>query len=113
VRNLWEKTMFEHVIKISHNFGTDSGRKFRSVKTVPNPSEQFRQKRIRLKIPSENTVFLVVGKNTCDLPVRWSFKVENIVGGTHLLVEVEYTQLEVELNTPEMVRLWRTLGDML
>jgi len=27
--------------------------------------------------------------------LRWSFKVENIVGCTHLLVEVEYAQLEV------------------
>jgi len=33
------------------------------------------------------------GKNTCDLPVSWSFKVEDIVGCTHLLVEVEYAQL--------------------
>jgi len=38
--------------------------------------------------------------------LRWSFKVEDIVGCTHLLVEVE-------LNTPVMVRLWRTLGAML
>ena len=38
---------------------------------------------------------------------------EDILGGTHLLVEVEYAQLEVDLNTPEMVRLWRTLGSML
>jgi len=45
--------------------------------------------------------------------LRWSFKVEDIVECTHLLVEVEYTQLEVELNTPVMVRLWRTLGVML
>ena len=45
--------------------------------------------------------------------LRWSFKVEDIVGCTHLLVEVEYAQLEVELNTPVMVRLWRTLGAML
>jgi len=44
---------------------------------------------------------------------RWSFEVEDIVGRTHLLVEVEYAQLEVELNTPVMVRLWRTLGAML
>jgi len=36
--------------------------------------------------------------------------VEDIVGCTHLLVEVEYAQLEVELNTSVMVRLWRTLG---
>ena len=42
--------------------------------------------------------------------LRWSFKVEDIVGCTHLLVEVEYAQLEVELNTPIMVRLSRTLG---
>ena len=41
---------------------------------------------------------------------RWS---EDIVGCTHLLVEVEYAQLEVELNTPVLVRLWRTLGAML
>ena len=53
------------------------------------------------------------GKNTCDLPLRWSFKVEDIVGCTHLLVEVEKVQLEVELNTPGMVRLWRTLGVIL
>jgi len=45
--------------------------------------------------------------------LRWSFKVEDIVGCTHFLVDVEYTQLEVELNTPGMVRLWRTLGAML
>ena len=45
--------------------------------------------------------------------LRWSFKVEDIVGCTHLLVEVEYAQLEVKLNTPRMVRLWRTLGAML
>jgi len=32
--------------------------------------------------------------------LRWNFKVEDIVGCTHLLVEVEYAQLEVELNTP-------------
>jgi len=44
---------------------------------------------------------------------RWSFKVEDIVGCTHFLVEVENAQLEVELNTPVMVRLWRTLGAML
>lgn len=37
--------------------------------------------------------------------LRWSFKVEDIVGCTHLLVEVEYAQREVELNTPVMVRL--------
>jgi len=42
--------------------------------------------------------------------LMWSFKVEDIVGCTHLLVEVEYAQLEVELNTSVMVRLWRTLG---
>ena len=40
--------------------------------------------------------------------LRWSFKVEDIVGCTHLLVEVEYAQLEVELNKPVMVRLWKT-----
>jgi len=45
--------------------------------------------------------------------LRWSFKVEDIVGCTHLLVEVEYAQLKVELNTPIMVPLWRTLGAML
>jgi len=45
--------------------------------------------------------------------LRWSFKVEDIVGCTHLLVEVEYAQVEVELNTSVMVRLWRTLGAML
>ena len=45
--------------------------------------------------------------------LRWSFKVEDIVRCTHLLVEVEYAQLEVELNTPVIVRLWRTLGAML
>jgi len=39
--------------------------------------------------------------------------VEDIVGYTHLIVEVEKAQLEVELNTPEMVRLWRTLGAIL
>jgi len=45
--------------------------------------------------------------------LRWSFKVEDIVGCTHLLVEVEYAQLKVELNTPVVVQLWRTLGVML
>jgi len=45
--------------------------------------------------------------------LRWSFKVEDIVECTHFLVEVEYAQLEVELNKPVMVRLWRTLGAML
>ena len=45
--------------------------------------------------------------------LRWSFKVEEIVGCTHLLVDVEYAQLEVELNTLGMVRLWSTLGVML
>jgi len=39
--------------------------------------------------------------------------VEDIVGCAHLEVEVEKAQLEVELNTPGMVRLWRTLGAML
>jgi hypothetical protein len=43
--------------------------------------------------------------------LRWSFKVEDIVGCTHFLAEVEYAQLEVE--SPVMVRLWRTLGAML
>jgi len=33
--------------------------------------------------------------------------VEDIVGCMHLLVEVEYAQLVVELNTLGMVRLWR------
>jgi len=60
VRNLWENILFKHVIIISHGFGTDLGWKFRSVKTVPNPSEKIRQKRFRPKIPSENTSFLVV-----------------------------------------------------
>jgi len=45
--------------------------------------------------------------------LRWSFKVEDIVGCTYLLVERLEAQLEVELNTPEMVRLWRTLGAIL
>ena len=45
--------------------------------------------------------------------LRWSFKVEDIVGCTHLLVERFEAQLEVELNTPVMVRLWRTFGAML
>jgi len=45
--------------------------------------------------------------------LRWSFKVEDIVGCTHSLVEVEYAQLKVELNTPVMVRLWKILGAML
>ena len=45
--------------------------------------------------------------------LRWSFKVEDIVGCTHFLAEVEYAQLEVELSTSVMVRLWRTLGAML
>jgi len=45
--------------------------------------------------------------------LRWSFKVEDIVRCTHLLVEVEYAQLEVELNTPVMVRLLKTLSAML
>jgi len=65
------------------------------------------------------------GKNTHDLSgeaeatilmiylLRWSFKVEDIVRCTHLLVERLEAQLEVELNTPEMVRLWRTLDAML
>jgi len=39
--------------------------------------------------------------------------VEDIVGCTHLEVEVDIAHLEVELNTLEMVRLWRTLGTML
>jgi hypothetical protein len=43
--------------------------------------------------------------------LRWSFKVEDIVGCTHFLAEVEYARLEVE--SPVMVRLWRTLGAML
>jgi len=33
--------------------------------------------------------------------------VKDIVGCTHLLVEVEKAQLEVEWNTPGMIRLWR------
>ena len=37
--------------------------------------------------------------------LRWSFKVEDMVGCKHFLVKVEYAQLEVELNTPGMVRL--------
>jgi len=45
--------------------------------------------------------------------LRWSFKVEDILGCTHLLVEVEYAQLEVELNTLIMVRLRKTLDAML
>jgi len=45
--------------------------------------------------------------------LRWSFKVEDIVGCTHFLVERFEAQLDVELNTPEMIRLWRTLGAML
>ena len=45
--------------------------------------------------------------------LRWNFKVEDIVGCTHLLFERLKAQLEVELNTPEMLRLWRTLGAML
>ena len=45
--------------------------------------------------------------------LRWSFKVEDIVGCTHLLVEIEYAQLEVESKSPVMVQLWRTLGAML
>jgi len=45
--------------------------------------------------------------------LRWSFKVENIVRCTHLLVERLEAQLEVELNTPKIVRLWRTLSAML
>ena len=45
--------------------------------------------------------------------LRWSFKVEDIVGCTDLLVERLEAQLEVELNTPGMVRQWRTLGAML
>jgi len=45
--------------------------------------------------------------------LRWSFKVEDIVRCTHLLVERLEAQLEVELNTPEWVRLWRTLTAML
>ena len=45
--------------------------------------------------------------------LRWSFKVEDIVGCTHLLVDRLEAKLEVELNTPVMVRLWRTLGAML
>jgi hypothetical protein len=72
VRNLWEKTLFEHAIKISHDFGTELGRKLRSFKTVPNPSEKIRQKLIRPKIPSENTVFLVVGFNSYFLMIAAS-----------------------------------------
>ena len=45
--------------------------------------------------------------------LRWSFKVKDIVGCTHLRVERLEAQLEVELNTPGMIRLWRTLGAML
>jgi len=45
--------------------------------------------------------------------LRSSFKVEDIVACTHLLAEVEYAQLEVELNTPVMVPQWKTLGTML
>ena len=37
--------------------------------------------------------------------LRWSFKVEDIMGCTHFQVDVEYAQLEVELSTPVMVRL--------
>jgi len=33
--------------------------------------------------------------------LRWSFKVEDIVGCTHLLVERLKAPLEVELNTPK------------
>jgi len=42
--------------------------------------------------------------------LRWSFKVEDIVGCTHFLVEVEYAHFEVELNTPGMIQLWRVIG---
>jgi len=45
--------------------------------------------------------------------LKWSSKVEDIVGCTHLIVEVEYAQFEVELNTLVMVRLRRTLGAIL
>jgi len=37
--------------------------------------------------------------------LRWSFKVKDIVGCTRFEVEVEKAQLEVEFNTPGMVRL--------
>jgi hypothetical protein len=33
--------------------------------------------------------------------------VKDIVGCAHFLVKVENAQLEVELNTPGIVRLWR------
>lgn len=39
--------------------------------------------------------------------LRWSFKVKVIVGCMHLKVEVEKGQLEMELNSPGMVRIWR------
>jgi len=39
-------------------------------------------------------------KNTRDQPLRWSCKVKSIVC-THLEVEVEKAQLEVELVTPK------------
>ena len=35
------------------------------------------------------------------------FQGESHSGCTHLLVEVEKTQLEVELMTPRIVRVWR------
>ena len=38
---------------------------------------------------------------------------KDIVGCTHLLVEVKKSLLEVELNTPRMLGLWRTLGSIL
>jgi hypothetical protein len=60
VRNLWESTQLEQCAKHSDNFGTDFGRKLRWLKSVPNLSEKIGRKLIRPKIPSENTVFLVV-----------------------------------------------------
>jgi len=56
VQNSWEKTS----LNMSSNFHTILGRKFCSVKTVPNPFEKVRQIRIRPKISSKIIVFLVV-----------------------------------------------------
>ncbi|KEH29636.1 hypothetical protein MTR_4g046673 [Medicago truncatula] len=73
----------------------------------------------RQMVKSKATIELIVEFNKIigdleNIEVRLedagALMVEDIVGCMHLLVEVEYAQLEVELNTPVMVRLWSTLG---
>jgi len=43
--------------KYLHDFGTDLGRNFGSLKIIPNLSKKLKRKLIRTKIPSESTVF--------------------------------------------------------